>query len=364
MNAIRFLPAPESDVPEIDRVPGAPHPREMLSLIGHEAAEREFLDLYNAGRLHHAFMLTGPEGVGKATFAYRAARFLMAEEPEGGGFFGDPAPAETLDIPAEHRAAHLIANSAHPDMAVLRRRYDTSSKKFRTEIGVEDMRDALHLLEKTPAFGGWRVVIVDAADDLNASSANALLKTLEEPPAKTLFLLVSHQPQKMLPTIRSRCRKLVFAPLGESDLHRLAEAIVPQSRPDSEAIAAAEGSMRQALRLADPALRAYLASIRAILDTLPRRAETEVARILAVMRAGAAGEQPMRDFLHELENWLHDTVRRTAEAGDLLPASELSEFWSRVAEQADIVEGYNLDRRAFVTTLLDELGTLVSKRRR
>lgn len=364
MNAIRFLPAPETDTPEIDRVPGAPHPREMLSLVGHDEAEREFLDLYNAGRLHHAFMLVGPEGIGKATFAYRVARFLMSEEADGGGFFGDPAHATTLDVPAEHRATHLIANNAHPDMAVLRRRYDSSSKKFRTEIGVEDMRDALHLLEKTPAFGGWRVVIVDAADDLNANSANALLKTLEEPPSRTMFLLVCHQPQKMLPTIRSRCRKLAFAPLGESDLHRLAAAIVPANRPDADAIAMAEGSMWQALRHADPALRAFLATVRGVLDTLPRKAEGEIGRIAAVMRAGAAGEQPMRDFLHELESWLHGHIRQAAEGGQLALATELSEFWSRTVEQAEAVEGYNLDRRAFLMALLDELAALVSNARR
>lgn len=365
MNAIRFLTAPESDIPEIDRVPGAPHPREMLTLVGHEAAEHEFLDLYQAGRLHHAFMLVGPEGIGKATFAYRAARFLMAEAAaEEGALFGEPAPAATLDIPAEHRATHLIANNAHPDMAILRRRYDASSKKFRTEIGVEDMRDALHLLEKTPAFGGWRVVIVDAADDLNTSSANALLKTLEEPPAKTMFLLVCHQPQKMLPTIRSRCRKLTFAPLAESDLHRLAEAISPENRPDAEAIAAAEGSMRQALRLADPGLRAYLGSVRAIFEALPRMADGEIARVTALMRAGAAGEQPMRDFLHELESWLHRAIVGAAEAGQLAWATALSEFWSQTMAQAEAVEGYNLDRRAFLMTLLDELATLVSNTRR
>lgn len=364
MNAIRFLPAPESEIPEIDRVAGAPHPREMLSLVGHEAAEREFLDLYNAGRLHHAFMLVGPEGIGKATFAYRVARFLMADEQGGGGFFGDPATTTTLDVPAEHRAAHLIANNAHPDMAVLRRRYDASSKKFKTEISIEDMRDALHLLEKTPAFGGWRVVIVDAADDLNANSANALLKTLEEPPSKTMFLLVCHQPQKMLPTIRSRCRKLAFAPLGESDLHRLAAAIAPECRPDAEAIAMAEGSMRQALRHADPALLAYLATVRAVLDMLPRKAEGEIGRIATVMRAGSAGEQPMRDFLHELENWLYRMIRQAAETGHLTLATELSDFWSRTAEQAEAVEGYNLDRRAFLMTLLDELAALVSNVRR
>jgi DNA polymerase III subunit delta' len=360
---IRFLPPQDSETPEIDRIPGIPHPREMLSLVGHDAAEAEFLDLYNANRLHHAFMLVGPEGIGKATFAYRVARFLLAEERgSASGLFGIEAP-QTLEIAAEARAAHLVGNGAHPDMVVLRRRYDTASKRFRTEIGVEDMRDALHLLEKTPAFGGWRIVLVDAADDLNAASANALLKTLEEPPAKTLFLLVCHQPQKMLPTIRSRCRKLSFSPLGDAELGSLVAALAGDAAPDRQAVLAAEGSVRQALRLADPALRAFIATITDILDALPRRRHSETDKLAGSMRAGAAGEQPMADFLVVLESWLHKAVQTRTHAGDLAGAADLAEFWSRMRENAGAVEAYNLDRRAFVMTLMDELAVLVSNSR-
>lgn len=359
-----FLPAHAGEIPEIDRVPGAPHPREMLSLFGHDAVEREFLDLYASGKLHHAFLLVGPEGVGKATFAYRAARFLLAEaEREGaeapGALFGE-APAMTLELPAHSRTAHLVANEAHPDLAILKRRYDLKTKKYRTEIGVEDVRNTLELFEKTAAFGGWRVILVDAADDLNASSANALLKTLEEPPRKAIFLLVAHQPQRLLPTIRSRCRTLVFKPLAVPVLRALVPALSGASAVDEAALTRCGGSVRRALQLADPGLRAFHALIEDVLSALPKRRHAEIDRIAEATRSGTEGEQALADLLEEIERWLQNAIHRRVEAGDILPASVLAEFWARMSENAARLDAVNLDRRAFVITLIDELATLVS----
>lgn len=359
-----FLPPRTGEIAEIDRVPGAPHPREMLSLIGHEAAERTFLDLYNAGTLHHAFLLIGPEGVGKATFAYRVARFLLAEaEREGGrqnaALFGETRAA-TLELPANSHTVHLVANEAHPDLAVLKRRYDPKTKKFRTEIGIEDVRDTLELFEKTAAFGGWRAIIVDTADDLNASSANALLKTLEEPPKKAIFLLVAHRPQRLLPTIRSRCRTLSFAPLALPLLQHLVPALSGGAAIDAAALARSGGSVRRALRLADPRLRAYFGLIDEVLAALPKRRHAEIDRIAEATRSGPEGEQAMADLLEELEHWLHSAIRRRVELDDILSASALADFWARMSENATRLDAVNLDRRAFVITLLDELATLVS----
>lgn len=361
MPPIRFLPPHPGDVPEIDRISSVPHPREMLSLVGQQAAEAAFLELYRAGTLHHAFLLSGPEGIGKATFAYRAARFLLAEaEREGAGsaLFGD-APAETMDIAEASRTAHLVANDAHPDLAVLKRRYDAKTKKFRSEIGVEDTRNTLGLFEKTSAFGGWRVIIVDAADDLNASSANALLKTLEEPPARAVFFLVAHQPQKLLPTIRSRCRKLPFAPLEPDALAALIPAI-SGATPDTTALMRAGGSVRRALRLADPGFRAYLAVIDDVLSALPKRRHAEIDRIAEAAKAGSEGEQAFADFLEAVELWLNGTIRQRVAANDLVRASSLAEFWATMSENAARLDAFNLDRRAFVITMIDELATLVS----
>lgn len=358
---IRFMPPQPGELPEIDRVPGVPHPREMLSLVGQGAAEAAFLELYNANKLHHAFLLVGPEGVGKATFAYRAARFLLSEgEREGGdALFGARAP-ETLEVSPESRTAHLVANDAHPDLAVLRRRYDPKTKKFRSEISVEDTRNTLALFEKTSAFGGWRVIIVDAADDLNTASANALLKTLEEPPARAVFLLVTHQPQKLLPTIRSRCRTLAFSPLAPADLRALVPAISGVAAMDEAAVVRAAGSVRRALRLGDPGLRAFLATIDDVLGQLPKRRHAEIDRIAEASRTGPEGEQAFADFIEAVEGWLDCAVRHHAGAGDVLRASMLAEFWARMSENAARLDAFNLDRRAFVITLVDELATLVS----
>lgn len=363
---VAFLPAQIGDAPEIDRVPGCPHPREMLGLVGQGAAERAFLDLYKAGRLHHAFLLTGPEGIGKASFAYRAARFLLAESERPAAedpLFGQiglhsEAAVETLAVSGGSRVAHLVANDAHPDLAVLKRRYDPKTKKFRTEIGVEDMRNALGLFEKTAAFGGWRVIIVDAADDLNNASANALLKTLEEPPARAIFFLVAHQPQKLLPTIRSRCRTLAFSPLGDADLTQVFRAVRGDA-PDPVTLARAQGSVRRALRLGDPGFRAFLALVDDVLASLPKRRYAEIDRIAETVRTGSDGEQALQDFLEAVEEWLQARCSNYAKAGEIQHASALAEFWARMRESAARLDAVNLDRRAYVMLLVDELATLV-----
>lgn len=349
MSAISFLPAPADEQPEIDRVPGRPHPREMLSLLGQAAAERAFLDLQASGRLHHALLLTGPEGIGKATLAYRIARFLLGGGPAGQG----------LDMPAEARATQLVAGNAHPDLAVLKRRYDPKTKKFRTEIGVEDTRDALGLFAKTAAHGGWRIVIVDAADDLNAASANALLKTLEEPPARALFLIIAHQPGRLLPTIRSRCRVIALEALPDAALIDIVQGLAGAA-PDAAALHFARGSVRRALRLADPRVAAHLAELGAAFDALPQRRHALIGRIAEAIRAGSEGDQPFADLLDCAETWLETAMQRAVAAGEGALAAEIAEFWARIGEDARRAEAFNLDRRAFAIALFDDAATLVS----
>jgi len=349
MKEVRFLPPALRDVPEPDRLGNLPHPREMLSLLGQGAAEAEFLALHASGTLHHAFLLTGPEGVGKATFAYHAARFLLGEGERD---------ERTLDMPSGARAATLIANEAHPDLSVLRRRYDAKTKKTREEISVEDTREALGLFAKTAAFGGWRVIIVDAADDLNIASANALLKTLEEPPPKAVFFLIAHQPQKLLPTIRSRCRRLACVPLGDGDMAALMRAF---GGADDAIITRAEGSIRQAMRLKGAGLIGFLQRLDAALEALPRCNPAEIDAIAEATRSGAEGAEAFADFLRAIEAWLMRAMRQRLNAGQgagmLAP---FAEEWARMMEQAARVEAVNLDRRAFVITSFDRLAGVVS----
>ncbi len=239
-----------TEAAEADRAPGAPHPRETPALFGQEAAERAFLDAYAAQRLHHAWLITGPRGVGKATLAWRIARFLLAA-PRGqeAGLFASPAPA-SLDVPADHPVARRVAALSDPGLVLVRRPWDAKAERLKQEITVDEVRRLKHFFELSATDGGRRVVIVDAADEMNPNAANALLKVLEEPPADTTLLLIAHQPSRLLPTILSRCRRLRCTALGPDDLARALDQAGADPGPDAPALAAlSEGSVGTALRL-------------------------------------------------------------------------------------------------------------------
>jgi len=228
---------------------GERSPRTTTQLIGHQAAEHAFLDAWNSGRLAHAWMICGPRGIGKATLAYRIARFVLSGGG-GGGLFG--GPPDSLDIGADHPVIRRIAAGGHADLKVLERAWtDDKKTKLRTEIAVDDVRTVGGFLSLTPAEGGWRVVIVDAADEMNRSSANAILKVLEEPPRNALMLLVSHSPGRLLPTIRSRCRRLMLKPLANDQVQGLLQASKPDLAPEDAAAISrlAEGSIGKAMAL-------------------------------------------------------------------------------------------------------------------
>lgn len=246
--------AEDAPLPEPDRVEGYPHPRETKSLFGQDRAETAFLDAWSGGRLHHAWLLRGPQGIGKATLSYRIARALIAQEvPAPGGFFGDAEPItpETLDIPSECPVHTRIMAQAEPRLSVLRRSVNPTTGRMRNEISVDDVRAMRRFLQLSAADGGWRVIIVDDADQMNRNAANALLKYLEEPPAECLFLLISHAPAGLLPTIRSRCRTLDLAPLSADDLAFAMGAADAAPEAGSEAALAqlSAGSVGQSLRM-------------------------------------------------------------------------------------------------------------------
>jgi DNA polymerase-3 subunit delta' len=363
MSGVEFLAIDPGELPESDRISGVPHPREMLSLIAHGAAEHDFLTAYLGGKLHHAFLITGPAGIGKATFAYRAARFLLAEgerAAEGGGMFGPAEPA-SLAVVAQSRTAQLVAGRAHPDLGVIRRAYDFKSKKIRAEISVDDVRETLALFEKTAAFGGWRAIIVDAADDLNREGANALLKTLEEPPKRAVFFLVAHRPEALLPTIRSRCQTIMLDPLPDEALAMLLSAFGGAGGQESAIIARAEGSIRQALRLRQGNTAEVRAQIEAALASLPAISPSVVDRIAERLRGGNEADQALADFMSALELWLHGAMLRRIAGGEGPRAAEpFAECWARLKERAARLEAFNLDRRAFVIGAFEEMAALSS----
>jgi len=237
-----------------------PPPRKNVRFLGHEAAERAVLDAWNAGRMPHAWLLAGPRGIGKATFAYRVARFVLAQgsaDDAGGGLFAD-APAslacDSLSLDPENPVTQRMAAGGHADFRVLEPgMVNPETGRTSRQIVVPLVRRALQFTNLTSAEGGWRVVLVDPADALNVNAQNALLKSLEEPPPDTLFLLVCNAPGRLLPTIRSRCRRLTFNPLKDGILLQLLEEYRPElSAADRTALAGlAEGSIGDAIALAD-----------------------------------------------------------------------------------------------------------------
>ena len=178
-------------------------------IVGQDRAIKQFSSAWQSRKLHHAWLLAGPKGVGKATFAHAAARRVLADAA------GPASDLPSLGTDDDHKIVKLIEAGSHPDMRRLERLINEKTGNLARNISVDQVRELGDFLSLTPALSPWRVVVIDTVDDLETSGANALLKILEEPPANTLFFLVSHAPGRLLPTIRSRCRRLDFATLDD-----------------------------------------------------------------------------------------------------------------------------------------------------
>ena len=225
------------DIPEPDRVPGAPHPRMTRRIIGQDHAIAEFIEAERSGRFHHAWLLTGPRGVGKATLAWAIARWLLSG-----------AASDDLSVPEGDPAARRLAALSEPALQLIRRPWDDKASRLRAEITVDEIRRLLSFFHMSATDGGRRIAIVDAADEMNTAAANALLKVLEEPPRDGLILMVAHQPARLLPTIRSRCRTLRLNPLTPDQMTEALSGLGISE--DAEALAALSGgSVGEALRL-------------------------------------------------------------------------------------------------------------------
>ncbi len=355
-----------SDDRTSDQLEAFPHPREATSLIGHSETEAQFLSSYNSGRFHHAWLITGLKGIGKATFAYRAARFLLTQGGDGGGLFGPP---DSLDVPVEHPANALIQAGSHPGLTVLKREYDPKGKKFFKVIRIDDVRSLSNFFGLKSSNGGWRVVIVDTVDDMNVSAANAFLKILEEPPAKTVFFLLSHTPAGLLPTIRSRCRQLPMTPLSPPELLQVTQPWAGDISAEQMSILAAlaEGSPGKALLLKQSGgLEAFLA----ILDLFGGYPNFDPGKLHGLAdTAGKKDGEGLYRILTELFPWWLSRLARSAStnyAEDTLLEGEKEimmklaghhpvAFWVDIWEKANHLinraENINLDRKQVILNL-------------
>ncbi len=345
-------PTFEDGAPESDVYPGAQPPRLAPRRFGHEAAERAMLDAYRSGRLAHAWLLSGPEGIGKSTLAYAFARFVLANpDPQA----REVMSAKTLDVPNTHPAARQLAAQSHPDFVAVRRAFNAKAKTFYGDIRVEDVRAGQGVF-RLAASGGWRVLLIDAADDLNRAGVNALLKTIEEPPSRALALIVAHRPGRLPPTIRSRCRRLTLEPLAPNAIADIVRAQGPpwSELPDSavaEAAAKAGGSAREALRRLDPEASDAGAAIDSLIARLPGVDWRQALR-LADRFTGAAGAEPHERFVLALYDWLAGRARTSTSPAALEAVSEL---WDRLRKAARAVEALNIDRKAHALAALQEI---------
>jgi len=322
------------------------HPRSMSLLFGHAAAEQALLAAYRSGRVPHAFLLIGPKGIGKATLAYRFARFVFAHpDPDA----ADVAAATTLAIDAEHPVARRIGAQAQGDLLVLER---TPNEKgvLRQQIAVDDVRRTVSFFGSTAGEGGWRIVIVDAVDELNRSSANALLKVLEEPPRRALLLLVCHSAARVPATLRSRCRTVMLRALTEPEVAKAVAAATGAAPDDPDvaaAAAAAGGSVARALAMLDEDALALRRQALDLLDALPKL-DAGALHALGDRLAGT-DPQPLAALVDTINTWLAERLDREGGAqGEVGRMARLAEAWEGVNAAARDAETYNLERKPFV----------------
>lgn len=355
------LVADAEALPEADRLDDFPHPRETRSLVGQGAALSMLTDALAGGRMHHAWLLSGPKGVGKATLAYQFAKIALAR-PEERDLFGPG-----LSIEPNSPTDRQVRAMSHPGLLVLRRTYDPKAKRFSQTIPVDDVRRLKAFLALTAEAQGWRVVVVDSADDLNANAANALLKSLEEPPPRTIFLVVTSAPGRLLATIRSRCRIVALEPLADADLKRAAaQALtsagkaVPEAHDWESLLPPAQGSVGRALTLFGGGGLALQGRIDAILNGLPKL-DAKAVHALGDDLQGAAQERKFELFFELYQATLARLIaaqatgegpeRDVALAGRLIGAERLATFaelWETTARDKADTSALNLDRKSLI----------------
>lgn len=345
----------EADLLEHDRLDEAPHPRETYHIIGHKAAEQTLLDAYRSGRMHHAWIIGGEEGIGKATLAYRLARFMFAHPDPSSP---EVTAARDLEVEPTVPSARRMAQQAHPDLFVLKRGLTKDGRSLMGEISVAEARRAVNFFSTTAGEGGWRITIVDTADELNTNAANALLKVLEEPPPRALFLILSTAPKRLLPTIRSRCRTLLLKPLSDEDVTGVLKSLTELSGeidPDElkRVAGAAQGSVRRAAALLAEDSLALHDQIEALLERLPEVDPTSV-HALAEKLAGREGTTSFELFIGGIQDWLHERLTLGAARQDARLAAWAA-LWEKTGRAAREAEIYNLDRRPLVFAIFSDL---------
>ncbi|WP_345777685.1 DNA polymerase III subunit delta' [Sphingomicrobium clamense] len=318
----------------------------MSSLLGQDKAIDSFLGALRKGTPHHAWLLAGPRGVGKGKFARMAAARALAESA------GPQPTAPGIELEGNHPTARLLEAGSHPDWRLLERVMNKSGTNLARNISIDQVRSLGHLFEVTPSMSDRRTVIIDAADDMEAPAANALLKMLEEPPSSTLFFLVTHAPGRLLPTIRSRCRRLDFQPLSEGDIATIVRDRLPKAGDPERLAALGQGSAGRAIAIAQQDLLPLAEEARRLM----REGDpTGAARAkLAKSLATKAASERYASFLETLPGLIADEAR-TSE-GDR--RARALDAYAEARETAAIAPRLSLDPGATVYRLGGVLASL------
>jgi len=348
-------------------------------IYGHGAAEHTFSDAFSSDRLQHAWLISGPRGIGKASLAWKFAKFLLTQgSGTDAGLFGEPepAPSATLDVDPNNPEVKRIAAGGHGGLLVVERSINEKTGQLRADIVVQDIRRVNNFFAQTSAEGGWRVAIIDAADEMNANAANALLKILEEPPEKSILLLVAHAPGKLLPTIRSRCRTLKLNTLSEESVQAVLSARFP-NLSDEEMLALArlsEGAPGRAVQMALEDGVGLYRQMGGLIADLPRL-NVPAAHQLAVQLAAKNADARYRLFIQIFTAWLERLIRQLAtqsaaqdilqgESAQIARISALAgvdrwiQLWEKVGQLVLRADAVNLDKKQVIISLLTGLAAV------
>ncbi|MET3612651.1 DNA polymerase-3 subunit delta' [Rhizobium aquaticum] len=335
--------------PEDAILDGARPPAETLSLFGHDAALDFLGRAYQSGKSHHAILIEGPEGIGKATLAFRFANHVLAHP--------DAQSAPDVIAPPDPDSTHFrqVASGASHNLIHLTRPFDEKAGRFKSAITVDEVRRVGRFFGQTSGSDNWRIVIVDTADDLNRNAANAILKMLEEPPKRAMFLVLSHAPGKLLPTIRSRCLPLPLRPLSDPDLEKALKALGFEVSPESRSalFAQAGGSVSEALKLVNYGGLEILNAFESVLSQAPGGQQRQDLIKLAEALSAKGSDTIFAFFADNFIRRIEADARAAALNGDLPAGARMSELSSALKERIDTSVAYNLDRKQIVMNAVE-----------
>lgn len=366
-------------------------PRNTHVIRGHKDAEKLFLDAYNAEKIHHAWMITGPKGIGKATLSYKLARFLLNNPPEvdqGPGLFGDvleKTALSSLDTDLESPANKLITAGSNGDLLVIERSEDPKTGKMRSNILVDDVRKINNFFHKTSSDGGWRVAIVDTADEMNRNAANAILKILEEPPKNSILIILAHAPGKLLPTIKSRCRMLPLKPLKSSTVLEILSHNYPELERNliDGYVSLSNGSPGYAISLIEHKGLKLYGEMLGLLSTMPNINVPLMHDFAGAITTKKSGDMFLlfsemlsqfisrmirhvsylnSDHTHNIKQAIENEFKLMEELGTIIPLDQWAELWEKISAKMKVTDLLNMDRKQTVIDILNMINSALHKK--